>query len=138
MEEDASEASTLTIGERGESVAEAYLREQGWSIRATNYETQRGEIDLVAETTEPLGDRTVEMIVFVEVKARSRSGAILPESAVTADKRHTLTYMANRYLSEHAESDVSARFDVITVVFEGDTPDIHHYSSAFDASGRIN
>jgi putative endonuclease len=135
--DDADEHDT-TVGDRGEAIAEAHLRDRGWTIHESNYETQRGEIDLVAETTTELGDREIALVVFVEVKTRSRSGPILPESAVTTDKRQTLTYMGQRYLSERDLGEVSSRFDVVTVQLEGDSPDIQHYESAFDALGHIN
>ena len=50
------------LGRKGEEVAVAFLKNQGYKIIERNYRCQRGEIDIVA--------RDKEGIAFIEVKTR--------------------------------------------------------------------
>ena len=52
-------------GRRGEALACAWLREQGYEILAQRVKTPRGEVDIIARQT--------GVTVFVEVKWRARA-----------------------------------------------------------------
>lgn len=113
----------LTLGARGEALAEQHLKQAGYRIVARNYRCRFGEIDLVAEEGGNL--------VFVEVKTR-RSGVFgHPLEAVDRHKRGQLSRAARRYLEENGASERFCRFDVVAVCLEG-KPHLELVRNAFD------
>lgn len=120
-------------GDYGEEQAAAYLKQQGFRIRARNVQYEgREELDLVAE------DRTTRR--FIEVKTRrqlpgaeSRYGT--PMAAVTSDKRRHILNAARRYTAAHPTRK-TAQFDIVEVYLDPtcDAPRvlaIHHLQDAF-------
>ena len=100
-------------GERGEALAEAFLRqEKGFVIVARNWRNpsdRRDEIDLVANDGAAL--------VFVEVKARA-SGAMVPGYfAVNKRKKRVLLRACTAYLRRLRPMPRTFRFDVVEVEF---------------------
>ena len=63
------------LGALGEQTAGRYLREHGYTICASNYQTAAGELDIVAEK-----DGT---LCVVEVKTRQAGGFLPPSAAVS-------------------------------------------------------
>lgn len=124
----------LRRGRDGEALAVYYLREKGWTIEITNYETEFGEIDIIARRS--LEDGSGDMVAFVEVKTRSSSGRMSPELAVTASKRRRITRIAKYYEQRHGRARTGYRFDVIGIDFGEDPPQIRHFEAAFDVSGN--
>ncbi len=118
------------LGDEGERVAARYLRRQGFKIVARRYRTAQGEFDLIA--------RDKACLVFVEVKTRRSGVAGQPHEAVDANKQAQLTRLALAYLKRHRLLDQPARFDVVSIVWEGATaePQIVHYRNAFEPTGR--
>lgn len=116
-----------TFGAAGENAALDYLRKLGYRELDRGYRSRYGEIDLIM--------RDGAGVVFVEVKSR-REGR--PEEAVDERKQHNLTLTALQYLKSHRLLDVSARFDVVTLVWPetGEKPEIRHFKAAFEAVGR--
>ncbi|ADU67328.1 Uncharacterized protein family UPF0102 [Desulfurispirillum indicum S5] len=98
-------------------MASGYLRNQGFVIRATNYRTRSGEIDIVA-----LDEMT---LVFVEVRFRSHP-ATLAEYTVDRTKQRKLWKTAAHYLRQHPW-DGDVRFDVIAI----NGAALEHYQDAF-------
>ena len=93
-----------TLGAYGESLAAAYYRKQGFEIITANYRTRMGEVDLIVSNG--------KLLIFVEVKARSR-GALAPgRCAVTKSKQRRVIAAAKAYLASHPEWDCAMRFDV--------------------------
>lgn len=125
-------------GDRGEQLAADYLREEGWEILERNFECDIGELDIIARRTETLGPETFEVVAFVEVKARTTDAGIPTELNVTTAKRRRIVKLGKLYLNMRELSDVSARFDIVTVDFSSSTSDLSHYPAAFDALGRFN
>lgn len=117
------------LGDRGERQAERFLRGQGFRIKARQYRTRFGELDLVCLD----GDCTV----FVEVKTRRSTSAGTPEEAVTRDKQTRLTRMALAYLRRFSLLEKPARFDVVSIVWpeEAREPIVEHYRNAFAPIG---
>lgn len=95
------------FGNTGESLAEAYLRRQGYKILERNYHCKLGEIDMIA--------RDKRCLVFIEVKARSSHRFGHPKHAVTAKKRRKISQIALYYLKITGQITAKARFDVVTV-----------------------
>lgn len=99
------------LGRRGEAMAAAYLRRQGYAIIAANWRCARGELDLVASDGATL--------VFVEVRTRRSVEAGTAAASITVAKQQRLARLARTYL-ERAELDGQAwsgpwRIDVVAV-----------------------
>ena len=127
--------TTKKTGDMGERAARRFLRRAGYRIKARNFRTPHGEIDIIAE------DR--EYIVFAEVKTRqvrrdSRFGR--PADAVNKEKRDRLRYSALYYLRSHP-SGKKQRMDIIEVYKEEKAngrmkvTDIKHFPAAFGQNG---
>ena len=113
----------LSLGKQGEDLACRHLERLGYKILARNYRGRCGEIDIVAEERGTL--------VFVEVKTRSGSGFGSPLEAVNAHKQHQLGRVALEYLAENDCHSQPARFDVVGVLFESDSPVLELVRDAF-------
>ena len=118
-------------GIRGETYAYWYLRCRGYIFLARNYTTPglKGEIDLVGYDG--------PVLAFVEVKTRAAGvpGAALPEDAVTPDKRHVLSRIAWRFLSEWRLGSTPWRFDVLAIESRpGRRPIVRLHQNAFPPS----
>jgi putative endonuclease len=109
-------------GKAGEIAAVDYLKQNGFSIRAQNWKTKFGEIDIIAENK--------DWIVIVEVKTRSNIVFGKPEEAVDFRKQRTLVNMADYYIRQF-KIDKETRFDIITVLFSDENATITHLPSAF-------
>ena len=107
------------LGDKGEKLAEAYLKKQGYKILKRNYRTPLGEADLVVQKGEE--------IVFVEVKTRTSDDYGTPAASVTKTKQAHYKKIAAYYISGRKE-EVAVRFDVVEVWADGK---IEHMESAF-------
>ncbi|MFH1279654.1 MAG: YraN family protein [Candidatus Eisenbacteria bacterium] len=117
------------VGKGHEERAARYLRRRGYRIVAANFQTRRGEIDLVAEKG--------EWIVFVEVRYRARPDFGSAAESVGSRKRRRLVLAASEYLARHGMTERPCRFDLIALSpGEGKNPVIVHLENAFDRDGR--
>lgn len=102
-------------GERGERLAAEWLRkEKGFSVVTRNWRSprdRRDEIDLVC--------RDGEVLVFVEVKARTAEALVPGYHAVDQRKKRVLRRAIEAYLGglREAEKPRTFRFDVVEVSF---------------------
>ena len=111
------------LGRRGEALAARELRRRGYVILERRWRCRIGEIDIVA--------RDGEVLVVVEVKARSRSDYGPPIDAVDRDKRRKLEKLARAYLQAKKLSDVPLRFDLVGVTFSaGEGPRVEVFPDA--------
>ncbi len=110
-------------GRRGELAALIYLWWHGYRLICRNYASFRHEIDLIMQ------DRRSGMLVFVEVKTRSRLDYGRPAEAVDAKKQRYLRLAAQGFLKSHGWEDRPARFDVVEVMLPGAV--ISHIPDAF-------
>jgi len=78
------------IREWGERLAAKFLTKKGYEIIERNYRFSHGEIDLIAMKG--------ELLVFVEVKARSGLYFGYPEDAVNDNKIEIITKVAEEYI----------------------------------------
>ena len=92
-------------GVPAESLAAAFLEQQGLSILERNYRCRFGEIDLVAASG--------PVLVFVEVRARSSEDFGGAAGSITGAKRRKLVAAARHYLASHRVEQ--CRFDVVLV-----------------------
>ncbi|HTP13779.1 MAG TPA: YraN family protein [Bacteroidota bacterium] len=118
-----STVQSKSKGKAGEAEAEQYLRRQGFRILQKNYYYDRGEIDLVAED----GD----VLVFVEVKARSSGSHGTAEESITPEKENFLKRTAEGYLLEHQIEQRRCRFDLVAVEWHASKPVIRHIRDMF-------
>lgn len=95
------------LGKKAEDIAVEFLVKNGYRILCRNFRFQKAEIDIIAEKD--------QMIVIVEVKARSTDTFIMPHEAVTKTKIRSIVNAANHYLEEFKKNQ-EARFDIISVL----------------------
>ena len=70
------------------------------------------------------------MIVFIEVKTRSRKQAVLPEDAVDRKKILNLRMIANQYIKMYNITE-EVRFDIISII--GEENNFESYEHIVDA-----
>lgn len=112
------------IGKKGETVAVRYLKKQGYRIVEQNYRSKVGEIDIIA--------RDKQSLVFVEVKTRSSRSFGSPKWAITPKKQKAISMAALYYLKMTNQNDVDARFDVVSIMLQGEDTQIELVRNAFD------
>jgi len=98
------------LGVYGEQVAGAFLRRHGYKPLVRNFATPWGEIDLTC--------RDGKVLVFVEVKSRTRRAPDRPATAVTTSKRRRMLHSAREYVRLLKEQDPPTRFDIVEVILE--------------------
>ena len=106
-------AAHLT-GLSAESRAAAYLIAKGYRIIARRFRSPVGEVDIVA--------RRRDVLVFVEVKARSADAWVPGFFAVDRRKKRALRRAIHAYLTQLRVRPRTFRFDVAEVAFGGNTP----------------
>lgn len=112
------------IGKKGETVAVCYLKKQGYKIIDQNYRSKAGEIDIIAMEKKTL--------VFVEVKTRSSRSFGSPKWAITPKKKKAISMAALYYLKMTSQTDVDARFDVVSILVQEEDTQIELVRNAFD------
>lgn len=113
-----------SLGKRGEDLACAELEKRGYVILDRRFRTRCGELDIVA--------RDGNVLVFVEVKARSGGNFGTPFESVTRQKRQRLSQMAASYLCVKRLAAVACRFDVVSILEQQGTHTIEVARGAFD------
>ena len=116
--------STKDIGLKGELLAEAFLKKQGYRIVERNFRCKFGEIDIIGFKKGVLS--------FIEVKTRSSDAFGQPIEAVDKTKQRRLVRLANYYLYKKKSGDaLPCRFDVVSVLMNKDKPEIEFIQNAF-------
>ena len=112
----------MDLGEKAEDLAVEYLARNGYQILERNWYYRHKEIDIVA--------RDGDLLVIVEVKGRGGRFLKHPEEAVSMKKQRYLIEAANAYIEKH-DLDVEVRFDIISVIFQGNAHRLYHIDDAF-------
>lgn len=111
-----------SLGKQGETAAEAFLLQKGFQVLARNFRYKRAEVDLIVAKE--------KLLVLVEVKTRSTHQFGFPEEAVSPRKEAMLLVAAEYYIEQiHWQHDV--RFDIVSILWHPDQPDILHIEDAF-------
>lgn len=110
------------LGLLGEKRAQDFLLAKGYKIRTTNYQAGRLEIDIIAEKD--------GWLVIVEVRTRSTDAFLAPEETIDIRKIRNLVNAAGSYIKRYNWQG-ETRFDVISVMPEGDEYKIEHIEDAF-------
>lgn len=100
------------IGVAGERAAERFLRERhGYAVVTRNWRHGKDEIDLVC--------RDGDVLVFVEVKARSARALVPGYHAVNRRKKRALRRAFHAYLMSLRSRPHTFRFDIVEVQMVG-------------------
>ena len=113
------------FGNLAENLAADFLTQKNYKILVRNFRYQRAEVDIIAEFE--------DLIVVVEVKARSFNSLIEPQEAVTKKKIKAILLCSDFFMTENS-IDKEVRFDIITVVpDESGKLVIEHIEDAFQS-----
>jgi putative endonuclease len=94
-------------GKLGEELAVQELEKKGYQILERNFSTRFGEIDIIAKDG--------EVVVFVEVKAKTGILMGTPEEMIDASKLKRVENMAYVYLGQQK---ALCRIDVVAIVLD--------------------
>jgi len=113
------------FGNLAEDLAADYLSQKNYKILVRNFRYQKAEIDIVTEFE--------DLIVVVEVKARSYDTLIEPQEAVTKKKIKSIVLCTDFFMRER-NLDKEVRFDIITVLpDQSGKLQINHIEDAFQS-----
>lgn len=113
----------LSLGAQGEEIAVRFLSKQRFRILERNYTTPLGEIDIIA--------RQGRNLVFIEVKTRRSQAFGSPAEAVGPRKQNQIVKAAKWYLASGHGRGLQPRFDVVSILMQGKTPELEHFPAAF-------
>ena len=119
-------AGHVSVGRRGQRVAERALRRCGHRVLARNLRTSAAEIDLLCL------DRRSGQIALVEVKTRAgASEDPPPEANLSGDQRARLLRAATLLARDTRINGRPIRIDLVTVrLLPGGNTDVRHHRAA--------
>ena len=95
------------LGVWGERRARAHLERLGYRVLETNYRTNAGEIDIVAEEG---GD-----LVCIEVRTKRGRSFGTPEESIVGNKARRLAALAEEYAQAHPDLPADLRVDIVAI-----------------------
>jgi len=110
-----------TRGAQAELLAAQFLQRNGLKLLQQNYRCRHGEIDLIL--------RDGDMLVFAEVRLRSRADFGGAAASINAAKQNRLIHTAQHYLSTLAHIP-PCRFDAV-LLDALDNPSVEWVRNAF-------
>lgn len=110
------------LGRRGEQIAAGYLRSNGYRVLESNYRYKRAEIDLICQRE--------NWLIFAEVKTRTSVRFGYPEETVSHQQCQRIMDAAEAYAIEN-EIHALIRYDIISIVWEGNAYSLSHFEDAF-------
>ncbi len=110
------------FGALAEKLAATFLQKKGFTILEHNYRYQKAEIDIIAKKN--------NLLVFVEVKARSGGDFGYPETFVHAIKENLFQEAAEHYMRQHTWHE-NILFDIIAILKQNGQMYINHFEDAF-------
>ena len=114
------------LGQKGERLAEKFLRRKGYRPIAKNLRRKAGELDLV------MWDR--DELVVIEVRTVSTLGNLPAWDRVPPAKRKQVMRVAEMMLTEIPDPLPPVRFDICVVVTKPKV-EVHHLEDAFRPDG---
>jgi putative endonuclease len=103
---------TLTVGRRGEQLAEEYMLAHGAKLLERNFHVRYAEVDrLFLDEGE---------LVALEVKARDVHDLAAPEECVFVSQLRRIVRDLMTYAQDNDMLELPMRVDVIAIVFEPD------------------
>ncbi|MFA6357598.1 MAG: YraN family protein [Candidatus Omnitrophota bacterium] len=119
----------LEFGKIAEKEAVEFLKTKGYNILKVNYKTKLGEIDIIGQDK--------DTICFVEVKARHSLDFGQPCEAVSFKKQMQISKAAVYYLKINNLIEHLARFDVLSILYQGNVGEMSLIKNAFELSSRF-
>lgn len=116
------QTSKQILGKIGEKAAISYLEDKGFALRAINQRIGQTEMDIIAQKE--------DLIIFVEVKARSKHTFGYPESFVSNAQQTRYHEAATTYIEAigwHKE----IRFDILAISLYPRHMQLCHFEDAF-------
>lgn len=110
------------FGNWAENYAAQILVKKGYSLLETNWRCGKYEVDIIAGYN--------NMLIFVEVKARTSDGFGEPELFVTKQKQRFIIKAAAEYIQQK-NLDQEARFDVVALLKINNNITVKHLEGAF-------
>ena len=112
--------NSRATGSEYETLAAAFLEQNGHTIITRNYRTRYGEIDIISKCNSTL--------VFTECKYRSSSKFGDPLEAVNLHKQQKICHTAMNFCVKYGYVNYPCRFDVIAIYKDGT---IKHIKNAY-------
>ena len=116
--------SKRDIGALGEDIAAKFLKKEKYKIIDRNYYCKYGEVDIIASDN--------GVIAFIEVKSRKDGTSVNPLYSVNIRKQKQIMKAAQDYIIRKKLKDKMFRFDVLTVIFKEDAPEVSLIKNAFE------
>lgn len=110
------------FGKKAEEIACEYLLKRDYILLERNFIYDRAEVDIIVQKG--------NIIVCVEVKARSSADFGNPQDFINTKKIKQLVKVMNEYVKE-LEGDLEVRFDVIAILKSKNTFSVEHLEDAF-------
>jgi putative endonuclease len=110
------------LGKQGENIACEHLINNGYFILDRSWTYQKAELDIVA-----LKENT---LIVIEVKTRHSYHHADPDDTVS-NKKLLQIYNATDQYMEVKKIPWEVRYDLITIIFHGDSWTIDHIEDAF-------
>ena len=109
-------------GKACEKLACDYLKKNGLKLIDKNFHSRYGEIDLIMLHQ--------DMVVFIEVRYRKNQNFGGAKASVTLSKQQKIQKTALFYMQKKGR-ELNARFDVIAMTGEQNSPSIEWIKNAF-------
>lgn len=97
----------IRTGKKGEGLALACLKRQGYKIIEKNYKTKQGEVDIIANDK--------DCISFIEVRSRNTERFGAPEYSINREKQNQIAKIALSYIKRYGLEDRDCRFDIVCI-----------------------
>ncbi len=112
-------------GNKGEDLAEEFLKTDGYQIRERNYHTKFGEIDIICQKE--------HTIIFVEVKTKTGLAYGSPEEMINQHKLEQVRKTAEVYLTKNNLNNYLCRIDMIAIIITDNLskPELTHYQNLY-------
>ena len=115
--------SSKQKGKWTEKIACGYLRLKGYTIIDRNFETNFGELDIIAKKR--------GIVIVVEVKSRFQKQSWHPLTAIGARKKKKINQLVQYYIQRNNLFDYNIRIDAITLERNFFWFTIKHYKNIF-------
>lgn len=112
-------ANSRDRGQDAELACCRYLQQQGLTLLARNYQSRRGELDLVMQDQ--------DTVVFVEVRYRASDAYGGALASITSSKQNKLRMTAEQFLQQETRLK-NGRFDVVAMTGKVQNNGATHYS----------
>lgn len=108
----------IELGKIGESIALETAKRRGYQIIASNVRTPYGEIDLIL--------KTINQLIFAEVKTRTSFSYGYPEQAITSLKLFHMIQSAQSYMQQNNLQN-EYRIDVISILYDANKHQVEDF-----------